>query len=151
MLPLAVRILTYNDIGGSGGTDGIYRLSGNLVQKLPTTKDVQASKAVKAYINKNKKILKNAIENDIYFHNPRKYSTLSKSSKGNKDGKEHAGSYSVSKDKIAKAYKETSMPHSNYTSDPIKGHKRSSSDSQKLYDLNKWGGFNSSLNNTNKK
>ena len=90
-------------LGGSGGTDGMYRLSTNLVHKLPSTNDMKASKAVKAYINKNKKILKNAIQNDIYMHNNtnnRKLSTISKSSKGKKDNsKKNTSSYSLVKDK----------------------------------------------------
>lgn len=50
---------------------------------MPTSKEIQASKAVKAFINKNKKILKNAIGSDIYFNpaNQRKLSNVSKSSK----------------------------------------------------------------------
>jgi len=60
----------------------------------------------------------------------------------NKDYKDHKSSYSVSKEKILKTYKEATISsHSNYTNEPVKGHKRSSSDSQKLYDLNKWNNF----------
>lgn len=57
----------------------------------------------------------------------------------NKKYKNHKSSYSVSKDKILKTYKESTITsHSNYTNEPVKGHKRSSSDSQKLYDINNW-------------
>lgn len=118
-------------IGGSGGTDGIYKLAGNLVQKLPNSKDVKASKAAKTY-------LKNAMHNEKYISETRKFSTISKSSKGKKDHKDHMNTYNNSKDKIVKAYKHSLTHHGNYSTEPVKGHKRSSSDSQQLYDLNKW-------------
>lgn len=128
--------------GGSGGTDGIYRLAGNLVQMVPNSKELQPSKAVKAYIDKNKSILKTAIQSDIYIHNTRKSSTVSKTSKGKKDNsKERVSSYSSTKDKTIKVYHNSSVNNSNYGHENIKIHKRSSSDSQKLYDLNKWTNF----------
>lgn len=127
-------------IAGSGGTEGMYRLTGNLVQKIPTTKDIQSSKISKAFINKNKKILKNAFNNGEYLNQPRqrRLSNIAKSSKAKKY-KNPKSSYYVSKDKIIKTYKESTITsHSNYTNEPVKGHKRSSSDSQKLYDINNW-------------
>lgn len=112
-------------IGGSGGTDGIYKLAGNLVQKLPTSKEVQASKIDSAYLQNN-----------------RKFSNMSKCSKGKKDNKSQSSNYNTSKENIVKAYKNSATHHGNYTTEPLKYHKRSSSDSQKLYDLNKWTSFN---------
>ena len=66
-------------------------------------------------------------------------------SKSSKSKKENKSSYSVSKEKILKTYKESAISsHSNYTNEP-KCHKRSSSDSQKLYDLNKWNNFSAQI------
>lgn len=90
-------------------------------------------------MNKNKKILKNAIGNDMYPNNHKKISTILQSHKRKRD---HKSNYSVSKDKLLKTYKESSLSsHNNYMNEPSKVHKRSSSDSQKLYDLNKWNKF----------
>lgn len=117
----------FNKTSGSGGTEGIYRLSGSLAQKLSNSK-IQSSKAIKAYMNKNKKILSSVVQNNPLM-NPgkRKLSNMSKSSKENKkNSKERTGNYSMVKDKF--------YNHNNYNTDNSK-HKRSSSDSQKLYDL----------------
>lgn len=54
IISLKVRLIYITLGGGSGGTDGIYRLAGNLVQMVPNSKELQPSKAVKAYIDKNK-------------------------------------------------------------------------------------------------
>ncbi len=112
-----------------------------MVQKIPTTKDIKSSKANKALINKNNKVFKSVINNGEYLVKPhqRKLSNIGKPAKSKKKYKNHKSSYSVSKDKIIKTYKESTITsHSNYTSEPVKGHKRSSSDSQKLYDINNW-------------
>lgn len=89
-------------------------------------------------MNKNKKIFNSVVQNNMFVnHDPkRKLSTISKSSKdGNtkKSSKDHGSNYSIVKDKFSS--------QSNYNPENSK-HKRSSSDSQKLYDLNKWSNFN---------
>ena len=86
-------------------------------------------------MNKNKKILHSVVQNDPSVDvAKRKLSNLSKSSKEHKKiPKERSGNYSMVKDKY--------YNQSHYNTDNSK-HKRSSSDSQKLYDLNKWSNFN---------
>lgn len=108
---------------------------------MPATKEMPPAKAAKAYIDKNKKILKTAIQNDIYMHNNRKLSTLSKSSKGKSDSKHHGSSVSNPKEKGSRIYNNSSAVQNTYGVDATKFHKRSSSDSQKLYDLNKYANF----------
>lgn len=85
-------------------------------------------------MNKNKKIFNSVVQNEVYLnHEKRKLSTVSKSSKdgSKKHSKNGGNNYSMVKDKYSK---------SQYHSEKAK-HKRSSSDSQKLYDLNKWSNF----------
>ena len=107
---------------------------------MPIAKEIQASKSIqKNYVDKNKKILKNVIQEESY-NNTRKYSTISKSSKSKKDNND-SSYYVNSKDNVVKIYHNSSAHH-NYVNDTLKFHKRSSSDSQKLYDLNKWTNFN---------
>lgn len=98
--------------GSSGGTDGIYRLEGSLVQKIPISKDVIASKTVqKNYIDKNKKVLNSTIQDDIYLNKSRKYSTISKSSKSKKDSSKSGSYYASTKDKVLKIYQNSSVNH----------------------------------------
>ena len=124
----------FSTTGGSGGTEGIYKLSSSLAQKLPSSKEIQPSKTIKSYIDKNKKILHSVVQNDPSVDAAkRKLSNLSKTSKEHKKiSKERTGNYSMVKDKY--------YNKNHYNTDNSK-HKRSSSDSHKLYDLNKWSNF----------